>query len=113
MEQFNENLKIFLISILIAGWGVDCSHPLQIFRVSGGGSSPGSPLEPLLLFTEILVTVSNLAINLTPLFHFALHVLLILNSFDKILDRCEALKSILINIVSFKKYYVIFLIISY
>ena len=35
MEKFNENLKIFLISIIIAGWGVDCSPSFANFSGLG------------------------------------------------------------------------------
>ena len=38
MENFYENLKIFLISILIAGWGVDCSISFANFPDWGGRS---------------------------------------------------------------------------
>ena len=44
MEKFNENLKIFLISILIAGWGVDCSPSFANFPgFRGGGTFPRFP----------------------------------------------------------------------
>ena len=41
MEKFNEKLKIFLISIIIAGWGVDCSPSFANF--SGLGDVPRFP----------------------------------------------------------------------
>ena len=35
MEKFNENLKIFLISIIIAGWSSDCSPSFANFSGLG------------------------------------------------------------------------------
>ena len=43
MEKFNENLKIFLISILIAGWGVDCSPCFANFLGLKGDVPPVPP----------------------------------------------------------------------
>ena len=49
MERFNE---IFLISILIAGWGVDCPPSFANFPgFGGGGNVPPDP--PLGAATDI------------------------------------------------------------
>ena len=45
MEKFNENLTIFILSILIAGWGVDYSTLFATFPgFKGGGTFPRFPL---------------------------------------------------------------------
>ena len=57
MEKFNENLKVFLLSILIVGWGVDCSQSFENFpgfRGEGGTFPRFPPLEPLLLVYVII-----------------------------------------------------------
>ena len=46
MEKYYENLKIFLQSILIAGWGVNCSPSFANFPGLGGEVSPVSPPPP-------------------------------------------------------------------
>ena len=59
LRKFNKNLErfneIFLISILIAGWGVNWSPSFANFPGFGGGGNVPPvpfPLEPLMIFLD-------------------------------------------------------------
>ena len=57
MKKFNENLKICLLWIFVAGWGLDCSLSFANFLGFGGGGGGGRspvPLKPLLLIVDVI-----------------------------------------------------------
>ena len=72
MEKFNDNLKIFLISILIAGWGVDCSPSFANFPgFREGGNVP--PVPPWSRYWRLMITYGlgrNIALLQTSLQSF-------------------------------------------